>query len=190
MIKMFVSDLDGTLLNDEHLILPQNVEAIQIAQSKGLLFMIATGRSFKSVKSLLEPYHIQCPCILLNGALFVDEKGYIKREVFIEDHIVKKFVNKMESLDIAYHLYTRDGVARRDLERAISEYKEYLRRSHNKTEEEIDECVSKSNFFETDVWIHDLDTFFNSSLFVYKIEAFSNDRQNIKKIMFICNELS
>lgn len=182
MIKMFVSDLDGTLLNDEHVILPQNIEAIRIAKKKGYRFMVATGRSLNSVKSLLDPLHIQCPCILLNGALFVDENGDIKREIFLENHTVGNLLKKMEELDIVYYLYTREGVARKDLKRAILEYKESLRERYGKTEEEIDDIVSNSNFFETDVWIHDIDTFLNSSLFVYKMEAFSNNGENIKKL--------
>ena len=46
MIKVIASDMDGTLLGDNHKVAPETVEAIREAQAAGIRFMIATGRSY------------------------------------------------------------------------------------------------------------------------------------------------
>ena len=46
MIKVIASDMDGTLLNNEHVLSERTVAAIKNAQEAGIRFIIATGRSF------------------------------------------------------------------------------------------------------------------------------------------------
>ena len=50
MIKLIVSDMDGTLLAHDSSISKGNIEAIRYAQSKGVQFAIATGRDYSSLK--------------------------------------------------------------------------------------------------------------------------------------------
>ena len=42
--KLIATDMDGTLLNDEHLISEGNIEAIKEIQKKGVKFVLASGR--------------------------------------------------------------------------------------------------------------------------------------------------
>ena len=51
MIKLIVSDLDGTLLNEKHRISDVSLTAIQAAREAGIDFMIATGRHQENVAS-------------------------------------------------------------------------------------------------------------------------------------------
>ena len=44
MIKLIVSDMDGTLLNEEIELSDENLAAIKDAQAHGIHFAIATGR--------------------------------------------------------------------------------------------------------------------------------------------------
>lgn len=46
MIKLIASDMDGTLLNNEHKISKENTEAIKKAEEMGIKFTIATGRMY------------------------------------------------------------------------------------------------------------------------------------------------
>ena len=47
MIKVIASDMDGTLLNSEHVLSERTIAAIKKAQQAGIRFMIATGRSYE-----------------------------------------------------------------------------------------------------------------------------------------------
>jgi len=42
--KLIATDMDGTLLNDRHLISEGNVQAIKEVQKKGVKFVLASGR--------------------------------------------------------------------------------------------------------------------------------------------------
>ena len=46
MIKVIASDMDGTLLGDDHRIAPETLAAIRRACDAGIRFMVATGRNF------------------------------------------------------------------------------------------------------------------------------------------------
>ena len=46
MIKVIASDMDGTLLGDDHRIAPETLAAVKRACDAGIRFMVATGRNF------------------------------------------------------------------------------------------------------------------------------------------------
>ncbi len=54
MYKLIVSDLDETLLRDDGTISDANVAAIKAARDQGVRFVPNTGRSFTSVRALLD----------------------------------------------------------------------------------------------------------------------------------------
>ena len=49
-IKMIASDMDDTLLNNERKISPRNLAAIKRALAAGIVFTLATGRMYRSIK--------------------------------------------------------------------------------------------------------------------------------------------
>lgn len=63
MIKMIVSDVDGTLLSHGY-INPKCIESIKKAQAKGIEFVVASGRDYYGVTSVLDPLGIKCSAIL------------------------------------------------------------------------------------------------------------------------------
>ena len=52
--KLIASDMDGTLLNEMHVLSERTIAAIRKAQEKGIRFMLVTGRSFAQAMSALE----------------------------------------------------------------------------------------------------------------------------------------
>ena len=73
MIKCIAIDMDGTLLTAAQQITPENLEAIRWAQSKGVVVVVATGRSYR-----------EASFVGMMGAL----KSLIKRE-YIKKEAVK-----------------------------------------------------------------------------------------------------
>ena len=72
-----ITDLDGTLLNDDHRVSRENLAAINELIRGGGQFGVATGRGIQSVKQLNLPGTL--PSILYNGSCIVD---------IPEDHLV------------------------------------------------------------------------------------------------------
>lgn len=76
-MELYISDLDGTLLNSEQKISRETLEVINELIEKGLNFSIATARSIISAGPILEPLNLKLPIVLHNG-------------VFVYDPITKK----------------------------------------------------------------------------------------------------
>ncbi len=79
-IKMITSDMDDTLLNDERKISPRNQAAIQKALAAGIVFTLATGRMYRSIKPFAEQMGLDVPLISYNGALV---KGSLSEKVYV-----------------------------------------------------------------------------------------------------------
>ncbi len=67
MIKVIACDMDGTLLNNEHVLSERTIAAIKAAQKAGIRFMIATGRSFEQAMHALKDADIVCDYIVSSG---------------------------------------------------------------------------------------------------------------------------
>ena len=77
MIKMVVSDMDGTLLNKKAEISPGNLDAIRRLEEQQIEFVIASGRDYQGVYSVLGRYDLRCEAILGNGSEYVDRQGKV-----------------------------------------------------------------------------------------------------------------
>ena len=79
-IKMIASDMDDTLLNNKREISLRNSEAIQKAVEAGIVFTLATGRMYRSIKPFAEQLRLDVPLITYNGALV---KGALSEKVYV-----------------------------------------------------------------------------------------------------------
>lgn len=70
--KLLVSDMDSTLLNDDHKVTRENFEAIKYFESEGGTFTVASGRMVDAVRIYLDRILINAPAILHNGAKMYD----------------------------------------------------------------------------------------------------------------------
>ncbi|HML20435.1 MAG TPA: Cof-type HAD-IIB family hydrolase [Aggregatilinea sp.] len=96
-IRLIVSDLDGTLLNTAHQIGPATDEAVQEAVRQGVLFTVATGKTFPSTQGVIDRYGISIPVITNNGTVLNDTDGSV-----IWDHPIPLDI-ALESIELARH---------------------------------------------------------------------------------------
>lgn len=68
MIKVIASDMDGTLLGNDHRIAPETLEAVKEAVNMGIRFMICTGRNFRGAMQELGGTDLVCDYIVGSGA--------------------------------------------------------------------------------------------------------------------------
>jgi Cof subfamily protein (haloacid dehalogenase superfamily) len=68
-IKFIALDLDGTLLNSRGQISEENLTAIRLAEERGVLVTIATGRRFRDALPVGISAGLNAPLITHNGAL-------------------------------------------------------------------------------------------------------------------------
>lgn len=84
MIKLIASDMDGTLLNAQMQISPENIKAIKYAQKMGVEFLVATGRTRNEALPLLQKANLNTGYININGAQVYDSAGdlVIEKPIF------------------------------------------------------------------------------------------------------------
>lgn len=69
---LFVSDLDGTLLNSQSVLSPTTIDLLNRAIDGGALFTVATARTPATVVELLAQVHTQLPFVVMAGAAWWD----------------------------------------------------------------------------------------------------------------------
>ncbi|WP_294589480.1 HAD-IIB family hydrolase, partial [uncultured Ruminococcus sp.] len=79
-MELFISDLDGTLLDGNAEVTDFTRDTINRLTERGMLFSVATARSLASAGKILSGLELKVPVILMNGVLIYDmqKKEYIK----------------------------------------------------------------------------------------------------------------
>jgi len=72
MKTLYISDLDGTLLNERVELSKYTIDTVNALLLQGIHFTIATARTAASVTKILAPLAINMPVILMNGVLIYD----------------------------------------------------------------------------------------------------------------------
>jgi len=72
MFNLFITDLDGTLLDDEKNISHVNLEAIKRIRKNDVAFSIFTGRNFYSAYQYMKILNVEGLVALQNGALIIE----------------------------------------------------------------------------------------------------------------------
>ncbi|NFH69373.1 HAD family phosphatase [Clostridium botulinum] len=184
MIKLIASDMDGTLLNNNHDIDVETVEAIRKAEEAGIIFAISTGREYDSVKGLLDKHNITCQCILSNGAEYRDEDGNILEVININEKYAKQIIQILDENKLPARIFTDKGVFTTSTrEEALQEVVfRTLTFNSNLTEDEAKKMAEKEGFFTSLKYIDDVEKFFEDGIEVRKFVAFHKDVELIDKM--------
>ena len=127
MIKLIASDMDGTLLNNNHKIPKENVELIKFAKKHGIEFVVATGRAYYEALPALEAENISCDVISFNGGIIYDKTGKIINITPMELKDLYYTIKILKSLDISYQLYTKNTIYTNSIETDITAYIDLIR---------------------------------------------------------------
>ena len=72
MIRMIVTDLDGTLLSGRSNIPQENIDALRRAMDAGVQVVISSGRMIEATTPIAEKIGVNAPLSLFNGAMAYD----------------------------------------------------------------------------------------------------------------------
>lgn len=87
MKRLYISDLDGTLLTPEQTISGDTAELLNRCISAGAFFTFATARTAASAVKIMADVKVNVPCILMNGVCIYDleKREYVRTERPTED---------------------------------------------------------------------------------------------------------
>ena len=105
-MELFVSDLDGTLLNKDQVISDYSKKELNRLISTGVNFAIATARSPATVSDILDGIDIKTPVVLMNGVVIFDieKKKYIDVKE-IDKESVKEIIKILQEYNKTFFLY-------------------------------------------------------------------------------------
>src|SRR6056297_2740195 len=88
MFELFITDLDGTLLDDNKEISDKNLEAIQKLRANKIAFSVFTGRNFYSAYEYIRFLDVEGLVALQNGALIIEMPSRkVINEICLESNI-------------------------------------------------------------------------------------------------------
>lgn len=126
MFKLIVSDMDGTLLNEDKKVSEETKAAIKKLENHGASFTIATGRIYPAARIYSDDLGITTPLICCNGAVIVDP---VTSEVLFGSPISKSLgiqvIDICEQYDVYYHLYDKDTIYSNRMEQAIAYFTKF-----------------------------------------------------------------
>ncbi len=113
-IKLFASDLDGTILTDEKIVSPKTRDALRRFVEAGNHFAICTGRDINSGRKVYESLELDLPgsfVIAYNGGQIFDvDKGETVYRIGIEQELVRKIFEFSEKQGMYVHTYNDEYI--------------------------------------------------------------------------------
>src|SRR5699024_8257285 len=103
-------DLDGTLINNQHEISTENINAIKQAQAYGHTVVIGTGRAYFDVQEILKKAKLSLYTIGANGATAHSPSGTSILSVPMPDADSEKIALWLEKKDIYYEVFCENAI--------------------------------------------------------------------------------
>lgn len=133
VIQLIVSDMDGTLLNNKLAVSEANVEAIRYAESKGIKFMVATGRGYTEAVPALQEVGIECPLIAVNGGQVYDGTGRLIENIGIDKTRIRRILDFVREKGLYAELVFDNGVYSDDKVKRIETMTTLLQKTNPNT---------------------------------------------------------
>ena len=184
MIKVIASDMDGTLLGDDHRIAPETIEAVKEAQEAGIRFMIATGRNFRGAIAELNDTGLVCDYVVGGGAEIRDPEQKVIETRALGADACRRVYKNVKEFPVSVIFCTdgydyRVGTAEEVEESLILELQFF---HENMTREEIMGTAVYHRIKENSKVVSGLEEMEEMGIPVYKIFLFSDDTDMLEQI--------
>ena len=137
MIKLFISDFDGTLLNDMHMLSEETTKAIHDLRESGVSFMPASGRDYTAIQQIMQPIGVKVKCIALNGGEFFDNEGKVQISYKLPKEKTMAVHEIIDKYDVITDYYLESDRVTLVKENLKAVYLDYYMRSSKKSMKDI-----------------------------------------------------
>jgi Cof subfamily protein (haloacid dehalogenase superfamily) len=107
-MKYIFCDLDGTLIHDFYKIDDKDMEALQLAQKRGIKVSIATGRLDYEVKMIMDKYGLTGYRISQNGGVVFDEQDQVIHKITLSTEDVQLILSVLKGFNILIFIETEN----------------------------------------------------------------------------------
>ena len=121
-IKVVVSDLDGTLLNPNHVVSEYTKKTIRKLTDSGVHFMIATGRHHVDAERIKKSIGIEAYLVTGNGSVVKDPTGKTIYQALIDESIAKKILEIDVAAGVFKNIYQGDHWMIEEIDDVFKDY--------------------------------------------------------------------
>lgn len=186
MIKVIASDMDGTLLGEDHRLDEETLAAIHKAQAAGIRFMLATGRNYDSAVSALGRLNkqLECDYIVGSGAEIRDPKREVVGRQLMDKKLCEELYERLKKYPVSV-IFCTDGCdyqigTAEEIEEGILVHLELF--YENLSREEILKSDSYRNLKKKTRIVSDFSELEKLEIRVFKLFIFSKDVEMLGQI--------
>ncbi|HSF62330.1 MAG TPA: Cof-type HAD-IIB family hydrolase [Gaiellaceae bacterium] len=107
MIRLVLSDVDGTLVTMDKELTERSVDAVDALHEAGIHFAVTSGRPPRGMSMLVEPLSLRTPLAAFNGGLVVDSDMDVVEQRVIASDLVAPTIELLEEHRLSVWVYQR-----------------------------------------------------------------------------------
>jgi Cof subfamily protein (haloacid dehalogenase superfamily) len=116
VIKLVLSDVDGTLVRPDKSLAASTVDAVHALHDAGIHFAVTSGRPPRGMEMLVEPLALSDPIAGFNGGLVVEPGVGVLEEHLVPDDVAARAIRLLEPSGLSVWVYHGDDWLLRDAE--------------------------------------------------------------------------
>ena len=120
MIKLVVTDIDGTILGENNTFRPRIIETVERLKKAGIPIVLATGRVFAGVYPVAKQLGIDTPIICSQGSIVRHHENMLWERP-VKHEIAREVIEVLREKGVHTNVYTNDMIYVED-ERLMDEY--------------------------------------------------------------------
>lgn len=128
--KLLATDMDGTLLTNDKKISEANISALEYASKKGIEIIIATGRSYSTLKKYTDLFSFDCYLITNNGAVIRNKRHQVEKSVYLQPEATSKIIEILIDQKVYFHSSDADNIYIQSYKTRFLEAKRFLQHEH------------------------------------------------------------
>jgi Cof subfamily protein (haloacid dehalogenase superfamily) len=110
MYRLIVSDLDGTLLRDDHALSEYTKAVIRRVVDRGTDVMLATGRIFGGGRQFARELNLNTPILACNGALIKEAEGRLLYGKPLKKSALAQIIGLLLDRGLGFHCYGEEAL--------------------------------------------------------------------------------
>jgi len=164
MYRLVVTDIDGTLLNNEKKISQATQDGIHAIIEKGVKFVVATGRAYPAAKWPYLDLGVGGPLITCNGALIKDTNtGELIYERPLRNDLARQVSDICASYGMYFHYYTENAIHSERYEFILKRFAELSKALPKDRQVPTEVIESYSDFLERGQTIYKIGIYYDGS---------------------------
>ncbi|HEX2949475.1 MAG TPA: Cof-type HAD-IIB family hydrolase [Armatimonadota bacterium] len=104
-IRLFIADLDGTLVTPEKELTPRAIKAVDALYDAGIKFTITSGRPPRGMSMVMKQLKITAPVSAFNGALFVKTDLSVIEGYTLPEAVAKSVIERIHACGLDVWVY-------------------------------------------------------------------------------------